>query len=88
MQFHEYLKAEGLSITSVAREWGVSISTLSRPIKGERWPSDLVLVRAYIMSGGRVGLADWIETCRELLESNGTIERESDGKEGPARGVD
>lgn len=88
MQFHEYLKAEGLSITSVANDWGVSISTLSRPIKGERWPSELVLVRSYLMSGGAVGLADWIETCRALLESNGTIERESDGEERPTRGVD
>lgn len=71
MQFEDYLRSNGLSMAEVARRWRVSVSTISRPCKGQRWPSTVVLVRAFEMSGGAVRLEDWIEKCRPLLESEG-----------------
>ena len=54
--------------------WGISTTTLSRPLKGERWPSEIVLVKFHDLSGGKVTLADWIENCRPLLESQGILQ--------------
>lgn len=83
MQFLDFLNSRGLSLRKVAQEWGVSTSTLSRPAKGERWPTDFVMVRAFVMSDGQVSLADWIETCRGILETSGVLplpSGENDGK--------
>lgn len=83
MQFKDFLHARGLTLSEVARQWGVPVSTVSRPAKGQRWPSPLVMVRAYFLSEGAVGLADWIEVCRPLLESEGIIQptgKTEDGK--------
>jgi hypothetical protein len=83
MQFKDFLHSKGLSLSDVARLWGVPVSTVSRPAKGQRWPSQLVMVKAFYLSEGAVGLADWIEVCRPLLESEGIIQptgKTEDGK--------
>lgn len=72
-----FLESKGLSITKAAREMGVSTTTLSRPLKGERWPSEHVLVRFHELSGGEVSLADWIDTCRDLLERQGILSKQT-----------
>lgn len=78
MQLTDYIKAEGISLTTLAKEWGIAPSTLSRNAQGKRWPSEIVLVRSHQRSGGRVSLPDWIETCRTLLESQGIIANQED----------
>lgn len=73
MQLKDFLAKHSLSVAAVAKEWGISPSTLTRPINGQRWPSDLIMVRSHQLSAGQVGLEDWIETCRDLLETQGII---------------
>lgn len=74
MQLKDFLANHSLSVAAVAKEWGISPSTLTRPINGQRWPSDLIMVKSFQLSAGQVALADWIETCRDLLETQGILE--------------
>lgn len=74
MQLKDFLEKNQLSVAAVAKEWGISPSTLTRPINGQRWPSELILVKSFQLTAGQVALADWIETCRDLLETQGILD--------------
>ena len=73
MKLADCIKAKGRSITSVAKEWGIPVSSLTRAMNGQRWPTPTILVRAHEFSNGKVKLADWIETCRPFLREAGVI---------------
>ena len=88
MQFIDFLNSQSLSMNEVATRWGVSASTVSRPAKGQGWPSPMVIVRAHELSGGTVGLADWIETCREYLEERGILPAHNVGQDHHGEGID
>lgn len=73
MQLKTFLEHHRLSITQVAKEWGIAPSTLTRAVNGTRWPSETIMVKAHQLSAGKIGLEDWIETCRDLLEKQNII---------------
>lgn len=82
MQLKAFLEKHNLSVSAVAAEWGISPSTLSRPVNGQRWPSELIMVRAFHLSNGAVSLPDWMETCADYLEKQGiTPKGKPNGKE-------
>ena len=75
MQLLEFTKANRLSLARLAAEWGINKATLSRNARGESrsYPTFPTLVRAWVLSGGKVGLADWIELYRPKLEAEGIV---------------
>ena len=78
MQLKAFLKMHLLTVTEVAARWGVVRPVLQRAVQGQRWPNAKILVKAHQLSGGKVTLADWIETCRPMLIADGIITESSD----------
>lgn len=83
MQLAEYLETRGLTPYRLAKMWGVHPSTITRVMKGDRFPGPLVLVRVHELTGGAVGLGDWIETCRDTLNAQGILTPPADDQEKP-----
>jgi hypothetical protein len=74
MQMLEWLTKNHMSISEVARHFGVAPITLHRNVTGARWPSAEIMVSCYRLTNRQVDLVDWIETCRDLLLEAGVIQ--------------
>ena len=60
MPLAEWIRAQGCTQRSVARRLGVSPSTLSRLLKGERSPSASLMRRVYELTEGKVTPTDLV----------------------------
>lgn len=73
MQLTDWLTAKNESIRSLAAKWGQTRSPLWRAATGKTFPSFELVVRAFVETGGKVGLSDWIELNRERLIESGVL---------------
>ena len=60
MPFSEWIRAEGCTQRAVARRLGVSPSTLSRLLRGERSPSASLMRRVFELTEGKVTPTDLV----------------------------
>ena len=60
MPLAEWIRAQGVTQRAVARQLGVSPSTLSRLLKGERSPSASLMRRVYELTRGEVTPMDLV----------------------------
>ena len=60
MRLREYLRSAEISQTRFAAQVGVRQATICRYILGEQVPSVPIVVRIRDLSGGAVGLDDWL----------------------------
>ena len=63
MPLAEWIRAQGFTQRAVARRLGVSPSTLSRLLKGERSPSASLMRRVYELTRGEVTPMDLVGLC-------------------------
>jgi transcriptional regulator with XRE-family HTH domain len=60
MRLGKYLQSADISQTRFAAQIGVRQATISRYILGEQVPSVPIVVKIRDLSGGAVGLDDWL----------------------------
>ena len=60
MRLGEFLRSAEISQTRFAAQIGVRQATISRYILGEQVPSIPIVVKIRDLSGGAVGLDDWL----------------------------
>lgn len=75
MQLIDWIKANRLTLSGIAEEWGIHKATLSRIVRGtpESYPTFPMIVRAWVLTGGKVGISDWIDLFRPKLEAEGIV---------------
>jgi len=61
MQLAEWLVLKGKSQAKFSRELGVTQAAVHFWVNGTQLPSSKNMIRVYNITGGRVGLRDWIE---------------------------
>lgn len=69
MLLKTYLKTHDVTGKSLAEQLGVSHITISRYIRGRRFPSPEMIMRIAEATGGKVKVADWYAAVSEQMTS-------------------
>ena len=56
----DWMASRDLTAADIAKQIGVAVSTVTRPLNGDRYPAFAIMLEFYKLSGGLVGLGDWI----------------------------
>ncbi len=64
MKLEQWLSKNSVQAVTFARDIGVSPSTVTRLINGERLPSGTMLLKIHRATNGKVGFADFFDTAR------------------------
>ena len=64
MKLEHWLSKNDVQASDFAREVGISPSTVTRLINGERRPSGRMLQKIYLATKGKVAFADFFDTAR------------------------
>lgn len=71
----------GEAAGSLAQRWGIAMTSIYRPLKERTLPSGEMMVRFFVESGGKVGLADWLKYSKVDLTKLG-LKRAKEKKNG------
>lgn len=71
MRLKQYLDANGISQAAFARMIGTSQVTVSRYIKGQRFPHPTTIAKIFKATKGKVSVRDWYEQAQEVLKKEG-----------------
>ena len=71
----KWIASKGHTPNSLAVLWGVSASTVWRPVTGKRPPSWIMIVKFRVERRGRVGIDDWRKALQKRDRKTKRTER-------------